>query len=81
MSWSELERLVEQAECDAGLRRALMHCRSRSELVLASRRLGFGIDGQDIRLARQLDETRDDRSARVMGQIKAMRRPSLDSCG
>jgi len=51
MSWSELERLVEQAESESALRRALMHCRSRAELVLAARRLGFGIDGRDLRLA------------------------------
>lgn len=56
MSWSELERLVEQAEADARLRRALMHCRSQSELVLASRRLGFGIDADDLRLAWQLHQ-------------------------
>jgi hypothetical protein len=56
MSWSELERLVEEAESDASLRRALMHCRSRFELVLASQRLGFAIDGQDLRLAWQLHQ-------------------------
>ena len=56
MSWSELERLVEQAENEAALRRALMHCRSRTELVLAGRRLGFDIDGQDLKLAWQLHQ-------------------------
>lgn len=56
MSWSELERLVEQAESDAGLRRALMHCRSRNELVLACRRLGFAIDGHDLRIAWLLEQ-------------------------
>lgn len=56
MSWSELERLVEQAENDGSLRRALTHCRSRGELVLASRRLGFGIDAQDLKLAWQLHQ-------------------------
>ena len=50
MSWSELERLVEQAESDAALRRALTHCRSRAELVLAGRRLGFGIDAAQLGL-------------------------------
>lgn len=66
MSWSELERLVEQAEADAVLRRALMHCRSRTELVLASQRLGFGIDGQDLRLAWQL---RDQQNAAGPGRV------------
>ena len=56
MSWSELERLVEQAESEAALRRALMHCRSRTELVLAGRRLGFDIDGQDLKLAWRLHQ-------------------------
>jgi len=40
MSWSELERLVQEGEADAALRRALKHCRSTQELVLAARRLG-----------------------------------------
>ncbi len=56
MSWSELQRLVEQAESDAALRRALTHCRSRSELVLASQRLGFAIDGRDLKLAWELHQ-------------------------
>ena len=56
MSWSELQRLVEQAETDAALRRALMRCRSRFELVLASQRLGFAIDGRDLRLAWELHQ-------------------------
>lgn len=54
MTWSELQRLVEQAESDAALRRALMRCRTRFELVLASQRLGFGIDGRDLKLAWEL---------------------------
>jgi hypothetical protein len=54
MSWSELERLVEQAESDPALRRALSHCRSRLELVLASQRLGFAIDAHDLKLAWRL---------------------------
>ncbi len=54
MSWSELERLVETAEQDGHLRRALRHCRSRSELVLAARRLQFQISLQDLQHARQL---------------------------
>ena len=40
MSWSELERLVDQAEVDAALRRSLKGCRSTPELILAARRLG-----------------------------------------
>jgi predicted ribosomally synthesized peptide with nif11-like leader len=54
MSWSELERLVEEAEADRTLRRWLRHCRSRRELVLACRRIGFAITGQDLRQAWEL---------------------------
>ena len=43
MSWSELERLVDEAEVDAGLRRSLKGCRSTPELILAARRLGYRI--------------------------------------
>jgi hypothetical protein len=54
MSWSELERLVEEAEADRALGRALRHCRSRGELVLAARRLGYGISRADLHRAWQL---------------------------
>ncbi len=54
MSWSELERLVETAEQDGRLRRALSHCRSRSELVMAARRLQFCITLDDLDAAWQL---------------------------
>ncbi len=79
MSWSELERLVEQAESDAALRRALMHCRSRFELVLASRRLGFAIDDQDLRLAWQLHRKPDGSGS--LSQESARRQGGLDRCG
>ncbi|MFN6133328.1 MAG: Nif11-like leader peptide family natural product precursor [Synechococcaceae cyanobacterium] len=55
MSWSELERLVEAAEADPALRRALRHCRSRRELVLAGQRLGFAVALADLRRARLLE--------------------------
>lgn len=55
MSWSELERLVEDAERDGGLRRCLRHCRSRRELLMATRHLGYGIQMEDIRHAWLLD--------------------------
>jgi len=51
MSWSELERLVDQAETDVALRRALKHCRSTQELVLAARRLGYRITRIDLQRA------------------------------
>ncbi|MCP9805946.1 Nif11-like leader peptide family natural product precursor [Cyanobium sp. T1B-Tous] len=51
MSWSELERLVDEAEGEASLRRALGHCRSQQELVLAARRLGYRITRVDLQRA------------------------------
>lgn len=54
MSWSELERLVEEAEADSSLRRALRHCRSQQELVLAGRQLGYRITRLDLVRAWQI---------------------------
>ena len=51
MSWSELERLVDQAEVDASLRRSLKGCRSTPELILAARRLGYRITRIDLQRA------------------------------
>jgi hypothetical protein len=51
MSWSELERLVDQSEVDAALRRSLKGCRSTPELILAARRLGYQITRIDLRRA------------------------------
>ena len=52
MSWLELERLVEDAEKEPQLARALRHCRSNPELVLAARRLGYRITRVDLVQAR-----------------------------
>lgn len=57
MSRVELERLVDEAEADGSVRRALKHCRSGHELVLAARRLGYRITRVD--LAESLREHRD----------------------
>lgn len=51
MGLGELARLVEEAERDGAIRRALRRCRSRAELVLAARRLGFAIHRIDLRRA------------------------------
>ena len=51
MSWSELERLVDQAEANPALRRALMGCRSTPALILAARRLGYRITRIDLQRA------------------------------
>jgi hypothetical protein len=51
MSWSELERLVHEAEADAGLRRSLKCCRSTPELILKARNLGYRITRMDLQRA------------------------------
>ena len=51
MSWSELERLVDAAESQRELQRSLRHCRSRKELILAARRLGYRITRMDLQRA------------------------------
>jgi hypothetical protein len=56
MSWSELQRLVEDAEADGAIRRGLRRCRSPRELLMACRRLGYGIQALDLRSARELEQ-------------------------
>ena len=55
MSWPELERLVANAEVDPELRRALRHCRTRGELILTARRLGYRISRLDLQRAQAED--------------------------
>ncbi|MCP9810615.1 Nif11 family protein [Synechococcus lacustris] len=56
MSWFELERLVDDAEKEPQLARALRHCRINPELVLAARRLGYRITRVDLVQARLADQ-------------------------
>ena len=56
MSWSELERFVDDVEADSSLQRALKHCRSRKELILAARRLGYRITRIDLQQAWQEEQ-------------------------
>ena len=56
MSGFELERLVEAAEKEPQLARALRHCRSNPELVLAARRLGYRITRVALVQARLADQ-------------------------
>ena len=58
MSWSELERFVDDVEADSALQRALKHCRSRKELILTARRLGYRITRIDLQRA-WLEEQRE----------------------
>jgi hypothetical protein len=65
MSWSELERLVDQAETDVALRRSLKNCRSTPELILAARRLGYRITRIDLQ--RAWEEEREEYQREVQG--------------
>jgi len=68
MSWLELERLVEDAEKEPQLARALRHCRSNPELVLAARRLGYRVtrfDLEQARLADQYDHKQQNQAAHL----------------
>ena len=56
MGWLELERLVDEAEADQALQRALKHCRSRKKLILAARRLGYRITRIDLQRAWQKEQ-------------------------
>ena len=64
---SELERLVLNAESQRELQRSLRHCRSRKELILAARRLGYRITRMDLQRA-WLEE-----QAETDGQLQAGR--------
>ncbi len=63
MSWSELERFVADLEADTSLQRALKHCRSRKELILAARRLGYRITRIDLQRAWQEEQRENERQA------------------
>ena len=65
MSWTELERLVDEVEADGGPQRALRHCRSRRELILAARRLGYGITRLDLK--RVWQEEQAERPCKAQG--------------
>ena len=51
MSWSELERLVDEAEANPSLRRTIKGCHATPELILAARRLGYRITRMDLQRA------------------------------
>ena len=64
MSWSELERFVDDVEADDALQRALKHCRSRKELILAARRLGYRITRIDLQRAWQEEQLENERQVK-----------------
>lgn len=51
MSWSELERLVDEGERQPRLRLALRGCRDDADLLLRSRHLGYRITRVDLQRA------------------------------
>ncbi len=51
MSWSDLERLVVDAEASAHLQGVLRRCRSRDELLQTARRRGYRVTHNDLRQA------------------------------
>ena len=51
MSWSELERLVSDAEASADLHNTLRRCRSRQQLLQAARHLGYRVTRNDLQNA------------------------------
>jgi hypothetical protein len=48
MSWSDLERLVADAETSHALQQTLRHCRSRQELLHTARQLGYRVTKGDL---------------------------------
>ncbi|MCP9858148.1 MULTISPECIES: Nif11 family protein [unclassified Cyanobium] len=51
MSWSDLERLVVDAEASAQLQGVLRRCSSRTNLLQTARRLGYRVTHNDLRHA------------------------------
>ena len=51
MSWSDLERLVADAESSPALQQVLRHCHSRQELLLTARQLGYRLTRADLQNA------------------------------
>jgi hypothetical protein len=51
MSWTDLERLVVDAEASAQLQGVLRRCSTRNELLQTARRLGYRVTKGDLRHA------------------------------
>ena len=48
MSWSELERLVKDADVDGDLRWTMDQCQSQDELIAVATSLGYQICSMDV---------------------------------
>ena len=51
MSWSDLERLVVDAEANSQLQGVLRRCSSRTDLLQTARRMGYRVTHNDLRHA------------------------------
>ena len=51
MSWSDLERLVADAEASPALQQVLGQCHSRQELLRTARQLGYRLTRADLQNA------------------------------
>ena len=51
MSWSDLERLVADAESSPALQQVLRQCHSRQELLRTARQLGYRLTRSDLQYA------------------------------
>ena len=51
MSWSDLERLVADAESSPALQQVLRQCHSRQELLRTARQLGYRLTRSDLQNA------------------------------
>ena len=48
MSWSDLERIVADAETNPALQQVLRQCHSRQELLSTARQLGYRVTKSDL---------------------------------
>ena len=51
MSWSDMERLVADAESSPALQQVLRQCHSRQELLRTARQLGYRLTRADLQNA------------------------------
>jgi hypothetical protein len=55
MSWSELERLLNEAEADAGVRRSIKSCHFQQQLILEELNLDYRIPHIDLERVREIE--------------------------
>ena len=80
MSWTDLERLVVDAEASVQLQGVLRRCSSRNELLQTARRLGYRVTKGDLRQAwlQHLQAAEDQKLSQpqpASGQIRSQQQP------